>query len=541
MEYKVSVIVPVYNVQDYLRECLDSLANQTLENIEVLMINDGSPDESPKIIDEYADRFPNFKAFHKENGGLGHTRNFGIKHAQGEYIAFVDSDDYIPFDALEKMYNYAKYYDADVVVGKAIRFKSNEDILYDPSNGLYECVDYVTNIYSSPELFHNGIVANKLHRKKNILENNIFFPEKILYEDTFFAVKEYIESNKIVVIPDICYYWRIREDKNNLSISQTNNTLSNFMDRLRINKMCDEIVYQSNVPLHVQEEWDFFKCRNLLTSYGLMASKLPPSEKNVFLKLIKSELEKFKESTLLKLPDHLKLRMHALINNYTEEIIDINNSIKKKKFDGLNIINIGNEKLIVTPCEFGEKNYLIEDIFDITDQSPLIKGIDSLKIDSENIEVNGYAFIKYFDYNLRNQVDFQAIVTINDDTKIPVNTQLVEREDLSFIFDGCYKLTGFKIQINIADLFEKISVYQSPDVVVCKLNLNISVGKINKEIRIGNPVDILRKRYRSAHTFNNKKYLLELYFNKKNNLSLKITRSSNVKRGIRMIRSYFVQ
>jgi len=113
---KVSVIVPVYNVELYLEKCLDSLVNQTLKEIEIIVVNDGSPDNSQEIIDKYAKEYKNIKAYKKKNGGLSDARNYGIKKASGEYIAFIDSDDYVRLDMYEKMYNKAKSGNFDMVV-----------------------------------------------------------------------------------------------------------------------------------------------------------------------------------------------------------------------------------------------------------------------------------------------------------------------------------------------------------------------------------------------------------------------------------------
>ena len=113
---KVSVIVPVYNVEHCLPQCLDSLVNQTLQEIEILVINDGSPDNSHSIIDDYVSRYPDkIRSFLKENGGLSDARNYGIAKARGEYLAFVDSDDYVDMDMCEKMYARAVETDADIV------------------------------------------------------------------------------------------------------------------------------------------------------------------------------------------------------------------------------------------------------------------------------------------------------------------------------------------------------------------------------------------------------------------------------------------
>ena len=113
---KVSVIVPVYNVEKYLERCLLSLVNQSLQDIEIIVVNDGSPDNSQTIIDKFASEYKNVKSYIKENGGLSDARNYGTKKAVGEYIAFVDSDDYVSEQMYEQMYQKAKEGDFDLVV-----------------------------------------------------------------------------------------------------------------------------------------------------------------------------------------------------------------------------------------------------------------------------------------------------------------------------------------------------------------------------------------------------------------------------------------
>ena len=117
MKIKVSVIVPVYNVEAYLDKCLNSLVNQTLKEIEIIVVNDGSKDNSEKIIEKYKEKYPEkIKYYKKENGGLSSARNYGLKYAIGEYVAFVDSDDYVDLKMYEKMINLANLENSDIVV-----------------------------------------------------------------------------------------------------------------------------------------------------------------------------------------------------------------------------------------------------------------------------------------------------------------------------------------------------------------------------------------------------------------------------------------
>ena len=114
---KISVIVPVYKAEDYLRECVDSILAQTMSDLEIILVNDGSPDNSQLIIDEYVSAYPDkVKAIAVDNGGQGRARNFGIDMARGDYLSFIDSDDYLEADAFEIMLNAADENDADIVV-----------------------------------------------------------------------------------------------------------------------------------------------------------------------------------------------------------------------------------------------------------------------------------------------------------------------------------------------------------------------------------------------------------------------------------------
>lgn len=123
---EISIIVPVYKVEPYLRKCLDSILAQTFTNFEVILVDDGSPDNSGKICDEYAIKDSRVRVIHKENGGLSSARNAGIDIAQGKYLGFVDSDDYIAEDMYEVLYENLKFYDADISSVEIIPFRDDK-------------------------------------------------------------------------------------------------------------------------------------------------------------------------------------------------------------------------------------------------------------------------------------------------------------------------------------------------------------------------------------------------------------------------------
>lgn len=196
---KVSVIVPVYNVERYLEKCLNSLVNQTLKAIEIIVVNDGSPDNSQKIIDKYSKKYQNIKAFIKENGGLSDARNYGLTKAKGEYVSFVDSDDYIENNALEIMYNTAKKSNLDIVVCDTINLYENGTQEYIQSNHNYSN-NPIKNYLVSPPMACIRLYSRTLFDK-------IQFKKGIYYEDLELTPKLAKYTDKVGFVSKGLYYY----------------------------------------------------------------------------------------------------------------------------------------------------------------------------------------------------------------------------------------------------------------------------------------------------------------------------------------------
>jgi glycosyltransferase involved in cell wall biosynthesis len=202
----VSIIVPIYNVERYLRKCLDSLVNQTFSNYEILLINDGATDGSQVIIEEYKSKYPNLiKAYLKENGGLSDARNFGINKAEGNHLAFVDSDDYIDQSYIDKLYRACVQNEADIAIcdmayvyeDLSQKFSSGGDFKY-------------SNIHDNPDLILiNNSACNKLFKKE--LFNNIRFIKGIWYEDLATIPKLLLIAKKLVKQDEVLYFYFQRE------------------------------------------------------------------------------------------------------------------------------------------------------------------------------------------------------------------------------------------------------------------------------------------------------------------------------------------
>lgn len=225
METVFSVIVPVYNVEDFLPRCLDSILKQGCKKYEIIMVDDGSTDSSGRICDEYAERFPQCRVIHKENGGLAGARNAGLKVAQGKYIVFVDSDDYIEKELLSKAYYYMEEQGYEACSFAARRVTEAGCALYDMR--FFEAVgahtiteqsrnDFLWNIFLQYSL---GWEAWIYVYRKDILDCiGLSFDEKVRYaEDLPFTFAYMSHVNRLMKLPDILYNYTMRD----VSITQT--------------------------------------------------------------------------------------------------------------------------------------------------------------------------------------------------------------------------------------------------------------------------------------------------------------------------------
>lgn len=208
---KVSIIVPVYNSQEYLKACAESLVNQTLEDIEIVFVNDGSTDNSLSILQEYQERFPEKVVLRtKENGGQASARNLGIEICTGEYIGFVDSDDCVDTTMFEKLYNVAVAKDCDLVECnyKYLQITEQGETLELPPYGNVRAYE------NNADMFIDPLVSpwNKIYKASIFKNNTIEFPEGLIYEDTAFFIKTIPYIKEAAYVSEAFVYHFLRQN-----------------------------------------------------------------------------------------------------------------------------------------------------------------------------------------------------------------------------------------------------------------------------------------------------------------------------------------
>lgn len=216
---KLSIVAAVYNLEKYLPRCLDALVNQTLQEIEILCVDDGSTDSAPQIIDEYAKKYPNkVKAFHKPNGGEFTTRNYGLERAIGEYVTFVDTDDYVELDWAERLYNAAKENDADLAVCGFERIDLDTGKVV--STNMTNFGHAVKEINNKDDfmLFINPAPWNKIYKLEKV--KDLRFMNFRGFNDMIFLTSSYTRIKKVAFVPDVLYHYYLRYDSQIHSVNR---------------------------------------------------------------------------------------------------------------------------------------------------------------------------------------------------------------------------------------------------------------------------------------------------------------------------------
>lgn len=230
MNELVSVIVPIYNVEDYLARCVDSIIGQSYKNLEIILVDDGSTDNSRLLVDQYKEKDSRIISVHKNNGGLSSARNEGLKIANGYYVCFIDSDDFISDHFIENLYTVIIVNNCDIAFCNYFSFSNENEIRYSNhiSNHVYNNRKEIMNNFFNKNCGYSVVAWNKLYKKS--LFNDINYPEELIYEDEATTYKLFYKSNKIVFHDEVLYFYFQRAE----SITNSNLKAKNIsvIDRL---------------------------------------------------------------------------------------------------------------------------------------------------------------------------------------------------------------------------------------------------------------------------------------------------------------------
>ena len=225
---KISVIIPIFNAEKYLEKCLNSIINQTFDDIEIICVNDGSTDKSLDILNRFSKKDKRFKIFSTKNNGQGSARNFGLKKAAGEYVSFVDADDWISEDSFELLYEKAKSFDLDILFFQMINYINSTGSLVETE--LYNYSVFLNNLdinipFSYVDikdyLFQIAVCpVSKLYKKDFLDKNDLFFPENMIFEDNVFFYNAFLKAKRVSFLDEKLYYRRRHSESVTQNISK---------------------------------------------------------------------------------------------------------------------------------------------------------------------------------------------------------------------------------------------------------------------------------------------------------------------------------
>ncbi len=284
----ISVIIPVYNMQQYLKQCIDSVINQTYKNLEIILVDDGSTDDSPNICDEYALKDNRIKVIHKQNSGVSSARNAGLDIAKGDYIGFVDSDDFISSDMYETLYNAIIKTDAQFVLCNW--FKGNDDNWVEYKN--FPKTENITRNDALEIFIGYMFVVNKLFKKSFITDFR--FSEVQEYgEDLLFCFNAFLKVESVVCVNKPQYYYRLNFN----SVTNNNKFKKSFLRVFDIYTLQEE--YAKKEKLFSFKEKLYHKKLNKASSFlGMIALEKNPDMESaaILLKYVKKNILNFLKS-----------------------------------------------------------------------------------------------------------------------------------------------------------------------------------------------------------------------------------------------------
>ena len=309
----VSVIVPFYNVEGYIGRCLDSLVKQTLDDIEIILVNDGSKDRSKIVVDKYLKEYPEKIVYlEKENGGLSDARNYAIPYAKGEYIAFLDSDDYVEYTMYKDMYELAKKENSDMVECDfyweyPYKNKTKEDkgLIY---NGKKEMIEKV-----------RVVAWNKLIKKDILEKSKIIFPKGYRYEDVEFTYKLVPYLDKVSFLKKPCVHYIQREGSISNNQNERNkeifDVLGHVIDFYKENNLYEE--YKDELE-YIYIRYAF--CSSLLRIVKIKDQNIQQELLDLTWKKVNTNFPEWKKNPILKSKKDLKSIYLKTINKFTYEM-----------------------------------------------------------------------------------------------------------------------------------------------------------------------------------------------------------------------------
>jgi CDP-glycerol glycerophosphotransferase len=383
------VVVPIYNVEDYLGACLESIADQTFADLEVVLVDDGSPDTSGELAEDFARGREGWKVLHVENGGLGRARNIGLDAATADYVTFVDSDDLVPRDAYELMMHAIEGSGSDIVSGGVLRY----DGARTRPSGLHRRAvpetRIATHVRAMPSLLYDTTAWNKIFRREFLVEHGLRFPEGVYYEDIPLTVPAHFLARSVDLIQEPVYLWRERQTAEQ-SITQRRAESRNLVDRMAAVSSVNDFL-ESTGEVEGKRLHDL---KVLTLDMPLFLDVLHEGDAEfaqTLVRVFRDYLSDVDPAVVASLPPRRRLAYFLIEQGRTAELVQAHQLQLRDPRPP--VVRRGVRLFVQLPF-FGDESVGVPDaVYEVTRSQRLVTGIRDVRWNRTTLEVDGHAFI----------------------------------------------------------------------------------------------------------------------------------------------------
>ncbi|HET7279742.1 MAG TPA: CDP-glycerol glycerophosphotransferase family protein [Dermatophilaceae bacterium] len=386
----LSVVVPIYDVSDYLVACLESLAAQTLDDLEVILVDDGSTDGSGQLADAFAAGRDDWATLHVENGGLGRARNIGLDRATADYVAFVDSDDLVPRDAYELMLHAVRESGSDMVCGGVLRFDGARTFPSPLHRRAIRGTRMRTHIREEPSLIFDTTAWNKIYRTAFLKEHALRFPEGVYYEDIPVTLPAHFLAASVDVLDDPVYLWRERQTAVQ-SITQRRSEKKNLVDRMAAVSAVDDFLTRTQdvggKALHDRKVLTF----DIPLFLDVLHEGDAEFQEEVLVQT-RAYLRRVPALTLSGLAPLRRLQYHLIERDMLDELRELQDFYRSPA-NRYRFVRSGLRLFADLPFRTDPAKGIPADVYEVTRTQPLRTGIRDVWWQGGDLMVDGHAFI----------------------------------------------------------------------------------------------------------------------------------------------------
>lgn len=393
---QISVVVPMYNVERYLTDCLESLAEQTLEDLEVVMVDDGSPDSCAAMAAAFAERDPRFRLVRQENGGLGNARNTGADHATGDYITFVDSDDVVVRNAYELLVGSLEKTGSDFASGNYHRLTSTGTRQAGMVTSAFTATRLSTHVSKHPALLNDRTAWNKVFRRSFWTENGFRWPEGVLYEDIPVTLPAHVLARSVDVLRQPIYLWRARVG-DSTSITQRRTEPRAIRDRTAAVDGVSRFMAEQGQH-ELKKKYDRAVAEQDLRYFLQQLDVADNPFRVLFLDLVNDFFDRAAPDVFDQLPAIDRLKWHLVRRRLMPELLEVLRFEKSGGIGATPVIRRGRRFWGDYPFREDPQLGIPEKLYRLDrDELPLRGRIEDVFWEGDELRLTGFAYIAFLD------------------------------------------------------------------------------------------------------------------------------------------------